>query len=58
MDYKVIWEIDIKAKNPREAAEKAAEIQRDVTSVATIFQVYDENGESITVDLELEEEEG
>lgn len=37
--YRVTWEIDIDAANPREAAEKALHIQRDVDSTATVFTV-------------------
>jgi hypothetical protein len=38
MEYRVIWEIDIEAKNPREAAKKAKEIQRRVND-ANVFSV-------------------
>lgn len=37
--YRVTWEIDIDAASPREAAEKALHIQRDVDSTATVFTV-------------------
>ncbi len=49
--YFVTWEIDIEAENPREAAEKALEIQRDPESTATCFQVFDEDGEETHIDL-------
>ena len=37
--FRVTWEIDIDAASPREAAEKALHIQRDVDSTATVFTV-------------------
>jgi len=51
MNYRVSWEIDIDADSPREAAERALEIQRRPDSTATVFTVRDETGESIEVDL-------
>ena len=41
--YRVVWEIDIHARNPREAAEKALGIQRNPESIATIFAVQAEH---------------
>jgi hypothetical protein len=38
----VVWDIDIDAKDPLEAAQKAMEIIRDLDSTASIFQVWDE----------------
>ncbi len=52
--YHIIWEIDLEADSPKEAAEKALAIQRDRTSCATIFDVYDESCEKVTVDLLME----
>ena len=57
MDYRVYWEIDIQAASPREAAEEAKRIQQDTFSTANVFDVIDEAGEKITVDLEVEEGE-
>ncbi len=37
--FRVTWEIDIDATSPREAAEMALRIQRDVDSIATVFSV-------------------
>jgi hypothetical protein len=51
-DYRVSWDIDIDADSPREAAERALEIQRRPDSIATAFTVRDEAGESIEVDLD------
>jgi hypothetical protein len=52
MSYRVFWEIDIDADSPREAAEKALEIQRRPDSTTTAFSVRDEAGESMEVDLD------
>ena len=60
-DYRVRWEIDIVADNPREAAEKALAIQRDPKSTATFFEVCLHGseadfrfGESIPIDFNPE----
>lgn len=37
--YRVVWEIDIEACAPIEAAKKALQIQRDPNSIATVFDV-------------------
>ncbi len=37
--YKVMWEIDLMATSPEDAARKALAVQRDVNSLATVFQV-------------------
>lgn len=48
---RVIWEIDLDADSPREAAEKALAIQRDTESIATVFDVVNENGSRSRIDL-------
>jgi hypothetical protein len=48
---KVIWEIDVDAEDPREAAEQALAIQRNAQSTATVFDVTDERGQTVRVDL-------
>lgn len=40
MMYKIMWEVDIDAETPREAALQALVMQRDPTSTATVFDVY------------------
>ena len=44
-EYRVIWQIDLDAEAPREAAERAAEILRrldvDDECSATVFDVYE-----------------
>jgi hypothetical protein len=37
--YRVTWRIDLDAESPRDAADLALEIQRDPTSIATVFEV-------------------
>ena len=50
--YNVTWEIEIIATSPEEAAKEALKIQRDPTSIATVFEVWGENGENHKIDLE------
>ena len=38
-EYTVRWEIEISAASPEEAARMALDIQRDPTSLATVFTV-------------------
>jgi hypothetical protein len=49
--YSVHWRIDIEAETPLEAAQKALEIHRDPASLATVFEVYDKNGNCTRFDL-------
>ncbi len=46
-----MWEIEIDAETPIEAAKKALEYQRDPFGQATVFDVFDEDGEVTRVDL-------
>ena len=55
--YYVTWDIDVDADSSREAAEVAHATQRDPGTMATVFRVMDETGETITIDLEEEEAE-
>jgi hypothetical protein len=50
--YTVIWEIDIEDKSSKGAAKQALEIMRDSSSVATVFQVVNQDGSTTIVDLE------
>jgi hypothetical protein len=55
--FRVVWEIDIDAGDPQEAAHKAHAIQRDPESTATVFRVrHPLSKEDVTIDL-LEEAE-
>jgi len=40
-DYRLVWEIDIEADSPEDAAKEALLIQRDKGSDATCFTVTD-----------------
>jgi hypothetical protein len=44
MTYTVIWQIEVDADTPFEAAQLALAIQRDPTSTATVFIVEDSEG--------------
>ena len=54
-DYKVRWEIDIDAETPEEAAMQAFAIQRDQESLATVFEVDDKKGNTVTIDIGVSE---
>lgn len=54
--WRVTWEIDIEADTPREAAEQAQAIQRDVMSIATVFRVVPGDDVETVVDLDEPEE--
>jgi len=49
--YLVMWPIDIWADTPKEAAQHALEIQRDLKSIATLFDVKDGAGKWTQIDL-------
>jgi hypothetical protein len=49
--YRVRWEIDVEAASALDAAWLACELQKDPRSVATVFEVVDEAGQSATFDL-------
>jgi len=50
-EYLVQWEIELKADSPLQAAKLAREIQADRSSLAVVFDVADEKGETVRVDL-------
>lgn len=54
MQYLVTWEIDIEADTHTEAAAKALRVQRKRDSIATVFNVTDESGQTLTIDLSPE----
>jgi hypothetical protein len=50
--YHVVWEIDLYAQSPRDAAKEAQAIQQDKDTVATVFDVTEEDGNKIVrIDL-------
>ena len=55
--YHLVWEIDIDATSPRDAAQQALALVQEPGTHAVVFDVIDEEGESTRVDL-LEDEEG
>lgn len=57
MTKRVVWEIDVEADTPEEAARQALAIQRDLQSTATVFDVTDAAGNTVQIDLEEEEGE-
>lgn len=56
MTYHVVWEIDIDADSPREAAEQAFHYMQIPGTSANAFDVFDEDGEPVHVDL-MEDED-
>jgi hypothetical protein len=50
--FRVTWEIDLYAASPRAAAEKALEVHRDPSSLATVFSVRETKSE-IPLDDEI-----
>lgn len=58
-EYKVIWEIDIVANSPKEAAAEAMEIMQDPSSEAVFFTTIEQaTGEITELDLREFSEEG
>lgn len=55
MNYVVRWAMNIEARNPKEAAKIALNIQRDPKSIATYFWVQ---GNKKTHFVDLKEEKG
>ena len=52
--HRVVWEIDIYATTPQEAAKEAWETMQRSDSIATYFEVYDQDGVKHCVDLNEE----
>lgn len=50
-DYRVVWECDITARTPREAARLARKHQIREHTTATVFDCTDETGKMTRVDL-------
>ena len=52
-NYSVMWEIELDASSPREAAIMALQIQRDIQSLATFFFILKtDTGKYTYVDLQ------
>lgn len=56
ISYRVKWEIDIDAENHFDAAKQAREIQLDINSSATTFDVfeYDSKGDFLKVHTQVD----
>ena len=51
-EYKVSWEIEVTAENPRDAAEQVLKIQQDQDSLAKVFFVQPaDDTDHFTIDL-------
>ncbi|KZL24263.1 hypothetical protein [Pseudovibrio sp. Ad37] len=50
--YTLTWEIDVEAATPEEAAQEAWNIMRRPGSSANVFNVSDEEGNCVKVDLQ------
>jgi len=50
LQYHLVWEIDLEAESPEEAAAEALRVQRDIDSIVCVFTVTDKDGNSITID--------
>jgi len=53
-EFYIVWTINVSAESPKEAAKEALRIQRDVNSIATVFDVFNE-GKMTHIDLINEE---
>ena len=49
--YRVVWEIELDAESPEDAAREALAIQRDPESEATFFDVRSPEGDIMQIDL-------
>ena len=55
--FHVVWEIDVHAETPREAAQQAFEHMQEPFTTANYFEVFDQDGNKTSVDLEEAEGE-
>jgi hypothetical protein len=51
LEFRVIWEIDIDADSPMEAAQEARAVQLRPDTTATVFNVWEHAGTMHSVDL-------
>ena len=49
-EYRLKWEIDLTADSPLEAAKEALNVQRDLSSIASVFTVTDKDGNETLID--------
>ena len=58
MDYRIVWEVDVIADSPTEAAREARAMQQDPEAFCHVYDVFTGTGECVRVDLdELDQEE-
>lgn len=50
-EYKVVWQIEIDAVTPEDAARQAQAIMLDPESLATVFHVWEYSGKRGVIDL-------
>ena len=50
-EYRVKWQIDVEARSPREAAQKAREYQIKLDATADVFKVEAKSGRVTKIDL-------
>lgn len=50
--FHVVWEIDIYAETPKQAAEQAFTIMQRAGTTANYFEVFDQDGVQTNIDLE------
>ena len=53
--FRVVWEIDVYAETPREAAEQAFDHMQRPNTLANYFKVCDQDGVPSIVDLSEDE---
>ena len=58
MTKRVKWEVDVEADTPEDASRQALAIQRKPDSTATVFDVTDESGKTVRVDLDADDASG
>jgi hypothetical protein len=51
-EYTVVWRIYVEAETPEAAAREALGVQRDRESWATRFEVFDERGGEVVVEVD------
>jgi len=50
--FRIVWEVDVDADTPLEAAREAFSMMTDPESTAVVFSVTDPNGDTVTIDLD------
>jgi hypothetical protein len=51
VEYRVVWEIEVNAETPEEAAQEAFAAMQDPDTLARHFTVYRPDQQSVSVDL-------